>query len=390
MIEKNNSSILGDNYIPLRLIYRIETFISRFNANSNLPKVLLLYLIGMLLCNVCINISAKDSFNLLESKLLMLLFGGLILIIIFFQYSDGFWDRKYYDCFSSIGFKNSVNIGDNNRQIIIHACQGKFDYNKDIYWNDENHPQNKGSLLLGESLFNKIYLSLNDYPHILIGGATGSGKTLLLKLILMQCINNGFIVNIADFKGGVDFGHVWENHCTFVTDISNTTKKLDEIIAELENRKKLYSQNGYKNISDYNEHELIKHKRIIFACDELAELLDTTGLSTKEKEPIRKIQNQLSSLARLGRAFGIHLILATQRPDANIISGQIKNNISYKICGRADQVLSQIILDNTDASIYIPSDSKGLFLNQDGTLFKAYLFDETRDIQGGGRMHTEQ
>lgn len=438
MIEKNNSSILGDNYIPLRLIYRIETFISRFNANSNLPKVLLLYLIGMLLCNVCINISVKDSFNLLESKLLMLLFGGLILIIIFFQYSDGFWDRKYYDCFSSIGFKNSVNvppiliyrecldssiklvfdnvgisltcwknrkeeiesilnisidsinIGDNNRQIIIHACQGKFDYNKDIYWNDENHPQNKGSLLLGESLFNKIYLSLNDYPHILIGGATGSGKTLLLKLILMQCINNGFIVNIADFKGGVDFGRIWENHCMFVTDISNTTKKLDEIISELENRKKLYSQNGYKNISDYNEHELIKHKRIIFACDELAELLDTTGLSTKEKEPIRKIQNQLSSLARLGRAFGIHLILATQRPDANIISGQIKNNISYKICGRADQVLSQIILDNTDASTYIPSDSKGLFLNQDGTLFKAYLFDETTDIQGGGRMHTEQ
>lgn len=80
------------------------------------------------------------------------------------------------------------------------------------------------ALLIGESLFNKIYVSLNDYPHILIGGATGSGKTLLLKLILMQCINNGFIVNIADFKGGVDFGRIWENHCMFVTDISNTTK----------------------------------------------------------------------------------------------------------------------------------------------------------------------
>lgn len=254
----------------------------------------------------------------------------------------------------------------------------------------KNNHKNDSLLKLGESMFNPITVSLNDYPHFLIGGATGSGKTWLLKLILMQCINNGFIVNIADFKGGVDFGRIWENHCTFVADISNTIKKLDEIIAELENRKKLYAKNGYKNISDYNKHELIKHKRIIFACDELAELLDTTGLSTKEKGPIKKIQNQLSSLARLGRAFGIHLILATQRPDANIISGQIKNNISYKICGRADQVLSQIILDNTDASTYIPSDSKGLFLNQDGTLFKAYLFDETTDIQGGGRMHTEQ
>ena len=153
----------------------------------------------------------------------------------------------------------------------------------------------------------------------------------------------------------------------------------------------------FSSIINYTKKSLRPHglgdfsvRGVFLQPHELAELLDTTGLSPREKEPIKKIQNQLSSLARLGRAFGIHLILATQRPDANIISGQIKNNISYKICGRADQVLSQIILDNTDASTYIPSDSKGLFLNQDGTLFKAYLFDETTDIQGGGRMHTEQ
>lgn len=439
MTQKNRTQQqLGDNYIPLRIAYRIQTFMRRLRNDFKVQKVFFMYIIIMLFCNLFINVTVNNSIKMMESKVSMLVFGGLLLLVLFFKNSDGFLDRKYYDLFFSIGFKNSANIppilisqecidnsiqlifdnvgipfsywqnhkeelesilnisissikiGKNNRQIIINACHGKFDYSKDIYWNDENHPQNKGSLLIGESLFNKIYVSLNDYPHILIGGATGSGKTLLLKLILMQCINNGFIVNIADFKGGVDFGRIWENHCMFVTDISNTTKKLDEIISELENRKKLYAKNGYKNISEYNNHELIKHKRIIFACDELAELLDTTGLSPREKEPIKKIQNQLSSLARLGRAFGIHLILATQRPDANIISGQIKNNISYKICGRADQVLSQIILDNTDASTYIPSDSKGLFLNQDGTLFKAYLFDETTDIQGGGRMHTEQ
>lgn len=59
MIEKNNSSILGDNYIPLRLKYRIQTFISRLDTNCNLPKVLLLYFCGMLLCNASINISSK-------------------------------------------------------------------------------------------------------------------------------------------------------------------------------------------------------------------------------------------------------------------------------------------------------------------------------------------
>lgn len=436
--KKRTQQSLGDNYIPLRIAYRMQTFMKRLRNDLKVQKVFFAYIIIMLFWNLLIHVTVNTSIEMMESKFSLLVFGGLFLLILFFKYSDGFIDRKYYDSFSSIGFKNSTNIppilisqecidnsiqltfdnvgialshwqnhkeeietilnisissikiGKNNRQIIIDACKGRFDYSKDIYWNNKFHSSNKDSLFLGESLFNKICISLNSYPHILIGGATGSGKTLLLKLLLMQCINNGFIVNIADFKGGVDFGRIWENHCTFVTDISNTTKKLGEIIAELENRKKLYAQNGYKNISDYNKHALIKHKRIIFACDELAELLDTTGLSTKEKEPIKKIQNQLSSLARLGRAFGIHLILATQRPDANIISGQIKNNISYKICGRADQVLSQIILDNTDATTYIPSDSKGLFINQDGTLFKAYLFDETTDIQGGGIMNTEQ
>ena len=95
---------------------------------------------------------------------------------------------------------------------------------------------------------------------------------------------------------------------------------------------------------------------------------------------MKQIQKNINTIARLGRAFGIHLILATQRPDANILNGQIKNNISYKICGRADQVLSQIILDSTDASINIPSDAQGLFINQDGIVFKSYIFDEDKDI----------
>lgn len=434
---KNTSA---SSYVWLQIYYRILSFLENFKCNPQVPKEILVLAVITLVSDVTINrTQANDAFAFLFAKLGLFVFSFVASAVLILKYSDAFKSRKYYDAFISIGFVNSIGItpilikqvktantmtivfdnvgislcewenrkaeiesilnisialikiGDTNRQIIINARIGKFDYANTLYWNTRNnYKQNDSLLCLGESMFNSVVVSLNDYPHFLIGGATGSGKTLLLKLILMQCINNGFIVNIADFKGGVDFGRIWENHCTFVTDIPNTTKKLDEIIAELENRKKIYAKNGYKNISDYNKHELIKHKRIIFACDELAELLDTTGLSTKEKKPIKKIQNQLSSLARLGRAFGIHLILATQRPDANIISGQIKNNISYKICGRADQVLSQIILDNTDASTYIPSDSKGLFLNQDGTLFKAYLFDETTDIQGGGRMHTEQ
>ena len=76
------------------------------------------------------------------------------------------------------------------------------------------------------------------------------------------------------------------------------------------------------------------------------------------------------------RAFGIHLILAMQRPDATIIPGQIRNNMDFRVCGRADSVLSQIILDNTSAAEQIPKDARGRFITGDGTVFQGYLFDE--------------
>ena len=85
---------------------------------------------------------------------------------------------------------------------------------------------------------------------------------------------------------------------------------------------------------------------------------------------------QLISAARIGRSLGVHLILATQRPDANILAGQIKNNIDCRICGRADNVLSQIILDSKDAADRIPKTSRGRFLLHDGTVFQAFLFDD--------------
>ena len=106
------------------------------------------------------------------------------------------------------------------------------------------------------------------------------------------------------------------------------------------------------------------------------EVLDKTGLSKQQKDEILKIESELSIIARQGRAFGIHLVLATQRPDAAILNGQIRNNIDTRICGRADNVLSQIILDNTDASDKIAKSSQGRFLTNSGKIFQAYWFDE--------------
>ena len=115
-----------------------------------------------------------------------------------------------------------------------------------------------------------------------------------------------------------------------------------------------------------------------FACDEVAELLDRTGRSKEDRDKLNQIEGRLATLARLGRAFGIHLILATQRPDTNIIPGQIRNNMDFRVCGRAESVLSGIILNNTSAAEQIPKDARGRFITGDGTVFQAYLFDQER------------
>ena len=77
-------------------------------------------------------------------------------------------------------------------------------------------------------------------------------------------------------------------------------------------------------------------------------------------------------LARLGRATNISLILSQQRPDASVLPGQIKAQCSYRIAGRCDNVLSQIILDSTMAAEKIPFDERGLFINGEGTLFRGF------------------
>lgn len=290
------------------------------------------------------------------------------------------WEKNKTKLETSLNISISeIKTGNGYNKTIIYGAYGIFDYTKKIHWSNENLTSNS-QIFLGESLFNPISVDLSLYPHILIGGATGSGKTWLLKLMLLQAINKQYMIIIADFKGKVDYPKSWEHYCSFATELNEVQKYLHDVCNVLEKRKILFSNFGYSNIDIYNQHQNNQLPRIIFACDELAEILDTTGLTTKEKEPIKQIQKYISTIARLGRAFGIHLILATQRPDANILSGQIKNNISYKVCGRADQVLSQIILDSSDASIRIPSDAQGLFLNQDGTIFKAYVFDENKDI----------
>ena len=269
-----------------------------------------------------------------------------------------------------------IQEGNDKRTIRLHTVPARGGLSDKNEWRDSYLIKDSSTLVLGRSLLGNVTVDLAKIPHILLGGSTGSGKSVLLKLLLMQAVKKGAVVSIADFKGGVDFSSVWHERCRMCFDEDRLIELLTELVEELERRKVLFREQGCPNLDEYNRQTGACLPRYIFACDEAAEILDKNGLSKEQKEKVSLIENRLSVIARQGRAFGIHLILATQRPDANILSGQIRNNMDCRICGRADNVLSQIILDSTAAAEQIPKDTAGRFLLYDGTVFQAFWWEE--------------
>ena len=269
-----------------------------------------------------------------------------------------------------------MTYGKGKNRVLVYAVPAQVSLPEVLPWQDEYLSPESFVLVLGESLLGPVTVNLAHIPHILLGGSTGSGKSALLKLLLMQSLRKGAEVYISDFKGGVDFPTVWHKKCHMRFNEQDLLYTLNQLVAVLKYRKKRLAETGCKDLDTYNEATREDLPRLVFACDEVAEVLDRTGRSKEDKELLTQIESRLSTLARLGRAFGIHLILATQRPDANIIPGQIKNNMDFRVCGRADNILSQIILDNTNAADQIPKDARGRFITGDGTVFQAYMLDE--------------
>ena len=283
-----------------------------------------------------------------------------------------------------------MTYGKGKSRVLVYAVPAQVSLPEVLPWQDEYLSPESFVLVLGESLLGPVTVNLANIPHILLGGSTGSGKSVLLKLLLMQALRKGAEVCIADFKGGVDYPKAWRQRCRMCFTEDDLLYTLDQLAAVLEYRKERLSDTGCKDLDAYNEATGENLPRLVFACDEVAELLDKTGRSKEDREQLGKIENRLATLARLGRAFGIHLILATQRPDANIIPGQIRNNMDFRVCGRAESVLSQIILDNSSAAEQIPKDARGRFITGDGTVFQGYLFDETTTLGRAGGANIQQ
>ena len=277
-----------------------------------------------------------------------------------------------------------IRCGSDNQHIRLSAAPPAAVWPTNLYWVDRKLALEDFVLTLGESVLGPVTINLAKIPHVLLGGSTGSGKTVLLKVMLRQAVHRGAEVYIADLKGGADFGPWWRESCALCYEMDPVMEVLEQFVETLEQRKVLFRESCCANIDSYNAaHHAHPLRRMIFACDEVAEIMDKTGRSKADREQIDKVVDKLSILARQGRAFGLHLFLATQRPDANLIPGQIRSNLDFKVCGRADSVLSSIIIDSTAAADVIPKDAQGRFVLNDGgqttaaTVFQGYnLFPE--------------
>lgn len=316
--------------------------------------------------------------------------------VIYKFYCEGIpaalWKEKK-DSIESIFNTNVVKIkNEKDSKNIVELVTVPLKYNIQEYypWKDEYIPKEDFKVVLGEGLLERATLNFNSTPHVLIGGLTGSGKSVLERSIVWQVIKKGAKVFLIDFKGGVELG-VFEDFGEVVFERKRVIQILNDLVKEhharIEKFKELKESKGLeiKNISDYNKNAKKPLARIFLVVDEVAELLDSSGVSKEEKKIYETIEGTMSTLARLSRATGINMILATQRPDAKVIKGQIKNNLGARISGRmTDKEPSMMILGSPEA-VKLPEDIKGRFLFSLGAEpleIQGYYFKDSNIIKG--------
>ncbi|KYO65753.1 FtsK/SpoIIIE family DNA translocase [Thermovenabulum gondwanense] len=202
---------------------------------------------------------------------------------------------------------------------------------------------------LGKDIAGKpIVADLQEMPHLLIAGATGSGKSICINCIILSILFKTTPMNVRLLL--IDPKRV-ELSCYngiphLLTPVINDPKKasaaLNWMVSEMERRYQLFAQKGVKDINRYNE--IIgqeKLPKILIIIDELADLM---MVSPKE------VEDSICRLAQMARAAGMHLIVATQRPSVDVITGLIKANIPSRISfAVSSQVDSRTILDMAGA-----------------------------------------
>ncbi|MDQ3541109.1 MAG: DNA translocase FtsK [Chloroflexota bacterium] len=223
---------------------------------------------------------------------------------------------------------------------------------------------------------------LAKMPHLLIAGATGAGKSICLNGIistfLLKCRPDEVRLLMIDPKMVelTGFNGVPHLQCPVVTEMDKVVGALRMVLREMNRRYELFKQLGVRNIDGYrlritDEPDAEKLPYLVVIIDELADLMMTTP---------DEVETLLARLAQMARATGIHLIIATQRPSVNVLTGLIKANVPARIAFAVSSMIdSRVVLDMPGAErllgrgdmLYLPPDAakpirvQGAFIDED-------------------------
>ncbi|WP_049179791.1 FtsK/SpoIIIE domain-containing protein [Clostridium paraputrificum] len=207
--------------------------------------------------------------------------------------------------------------------------------------------------LIGADVLGKPYLldlSDSNSPHLLIAGQTGSGKSVLLSSILTSIMSfytpEEVEMVLVDPKR-VELTAFRKSPFTKIvaTEVDEAIGLLQDLLKTMEERYKLFEKEEVKNINEYNEkNQDNKLKRVLMVFDEYASMMQA------DKEYVKIIESTIVRLSQEARAAGIHLIICTQSPKAEVITTTIRNNLNARIGLKvADAVASKVILDESGA-----------------------------------------
>lgn len=207
--------------------------------------------------------------------------------------------------------------------------------------------------VLGISPIEPIVHDFMKDPHLLVAGTTGSGKSTMLHNIVFHLLKYNSNIHIIpiDFKGTeLDIYEKFVpepfkyNKGEFGAYDLYVSHILKEIVRLMEVRYEIFSVNKYKDILEYNEKETDKMSRVFVVIDELADLM------LRSKKKAEEVETSIVLLVQKARAAGIHLIISTQRPTTDVLTGHIKANIPTRVALRTSTALeSRIIIDEGGA-----------------------------------------
>jgi len=197
-----------------------------------------------------------------------------------------------------------------------------------------------------------VYTDITEMPHLLVAGATGTGKTIFLNTLILSLLYKATPETLrmimvdpkrVEFQNYNDMPHLL---CPVIYDAQKTMNALQWLIKEMERRFQVFSEIPTRNIKTYNSNKTVissgmQLPYIVLVVDELADLMAARG---------KELEAGIVRLAQMARATGIHLVLATQRPSVEVITGTIKANVTSRITFQvASQVDSRTVLDTSGA-----------------------------------------